>query len=293
MRKRPVARTVSAGTLALAVGLAGGVPAAAAQTFQVNCPGQNLQTAIDNAPSGSTIVVTGVCVGQFTIAGKNLTLVGSGSGATLDGGQAGRTLTKFGPGNTVQLNNLTVAHGVDPNFGGGIINYEGTLSLTRVTVRQNVAPDGGGIFNGGTLVVSGSVVRDNSSGSAPQGTGGGIFNNNPGTATVVNSLIQHNTVSGTGSAGGGLYESVNSSVTLNRTTVQNNSAEFGGGLFSHSTMTVNHSTVQSNAATGGPGSGGGIYQGGETGVVTLHHTTVRNNTPENCAPDSVIQGCTN
>ncbi|GHI06703.1 hypothetical protein AQI88_30400 [Streptomyces cellostaticus] len=292
MRKRPAAWAVSAGALAMALGLAGGMPAAAAQTIQVNCANQNLQTAINNAPSGSTIVITGICVGQFTIANKDLTLVGSG-GAVLDGGHAGRTLTKFGPGNQVQLTNLTIANGTDQFFGGGIINYEGTLSLTRTVVRNNSARHGGGIFNGGTLTVISSVVRDNDSGTATQGVGGGIFNNNPGTTSVINSLIQHNTVTGTGSAGGGLFESANSTVTLNRTTVRNNSAEFGGGLFSRSTMTVNNSTVVFNTATAGPDSGGGIYQGGDTGVVTLHHTTVRDNTPENCAPDNVIQGCTN
>src|SRR5947209_4139790 len=69
--------------------VAGGTAAAA--TVVVNCPANTLQSAINAAPSGSTLRVSGTCVGNFTIpAGKNLTLVGP---AVLDAHRPGVVLT--------------------------------------------------------------------------------------------------------------------------------------------------------------------------------------------------------
>lgn len=75
--RRPTAVT------AVAVGIAGLVGVAPAQAEPlVRCPSQDLQTAINNAPAGSTLVVFGHCTGTFIIT-KDLNLTG-GAGAVLD-----------------------------------------------------------------------------------------------------------------------------------------------------------------------------------------------------------------
>ena len=67
------------GTVVVGLMVGGEVPASATPTTVVNCnTGGNLQTAINGAASGSTLLVHGTCTGNFAI-GENLTLQGSGT----------------------------------------------------------------------------------------------------------------------------------------------------------------------------------------------------------------------
>ena len=95
------------------------VPASATAPTIVKCnAGGNLQTAINSALPGSTLIVHGTCTGNFTIA-QNLTLQGSG---TLSGtGHNGPVLT-INSG-TASVDNLTIENGIDTSsVGGGIFN---------------------------------------------------------------------------------------------------------------------------------------------------------------------------
>ena len=68
----PFARTLRRlGVMAAAAVLPGGAAlvaaaprASAAATIAVNCSTTNLQTAIDNATPGATLVITGTCLGN-------------------------------------------------------------------------------------------------------------------------------------------------------------------------------------------------------------------------------------
>lgn len=103
------------------VGVAVAPTAGAATT--VNCPAGNLQAAINAAPAGSTINVSGTCTGNFVV-NKNLRLVGP---ATLDGASNG-TVIETDAAN-VRLLNLTIQNGQGED-GGGIAN-SGGLTLAR------------------------------------------------------------------------------------------------------------------------------------------------------------------
>lgn len=108
--------SVSATMACLFVGVA--APAHAATTI-VNCPGDDLATAISSASAGDTLVIGGTCTGSFLI-NKKLTLLGA-TGATLDGGGMGRTLSVLT--GKVKLKDLTIKGGVAPfplPDGGGI-----------------------------------------------------------------------------------------------------------------------------------------------------------------------------
>ncbi|MCX5147726.1 MULTISPECIES: hypothetical protein [unclassified Streptomyces] len=291
-----------------AAGLAGVVPAAAAQVTTVSCSANPnaLQPAITAASPGDTLLVRGTCTGPFTID-KDLTLRGVG-GAVLDGNQAGSTVT-VGSGARVLLDHVILTHGSAASSGGGVDN-EGTLTVSHSTVRDNTAPSGagGGIHNLGTLTVVSSTVRDNYSIGAGGGinnngsltvrdssvfgnsgdNGGGIFNYLAGqTVTLIRSSVHHNTARV--SDGGGILNYMGE-MTVSGSTVYSNTAPFGGGIWNQGTLTVTRSTVQRNTATGGPGSGGGIYKAG--GSLTLDRSVVRNNTPDNCAPPGSVLGCT-
>ena len=69
--------------------VSGGAPAGASPAgITVHCPADNLQDAINSAAPGSTLLVDGICTGNFYID-KNLTLSGP---ATLDGGGVANTV---------------------------------------------------------------------------------------------------------------------------------------------------------------------------------------------------------
>jgi CSLREA domain-containing protein len=74
----------------------------------------------------------------------------------------------------------------------------------------------------------------------------------------------------TGSGGGINFDSLNGTLILNHSTLSDNSADTGGGLFNVGLATLNHSTLSGNSAR----RGGGIdsYRG-----VTLNHSTLSGN----------------
>ncbi len=197
------------------------------------------------------------------VFGNNTSGAGGGivSGAGPGGGQGGSlTLntsqvlgnTAQGPGGgvantggTVVLNNSDVDHNTAASGGaGGLLNQSGSATLNASEVNSNTSTTGGGIAsgngNGGvkppilsTLLIVNSDVINNSATSAFGGpAGGGIANG--GIATIIGSLIDHNT------GVGGL----------------------GGGIANHGTVTLQHSNVNGNSVTsdtaGDLGFGGGI-----------------------------------
>ena len=68
MKKRFSLALLVAGAMAATAILFGAGPAAAATTWNVYCPGDDLQNTIDNlANPGDTIVIYGTCYGNFVI----------------------------------------------------------------------------------------------------------------------------------------------------------------------------------------------------------------------------------
>ena len=247
-----------------ASGLAGMAPAAAGTGLLVNCAANpaTLQPAINAASPGGTLQVKGSCIGPFTI-GKNLTLNGGRGGAVLNGNAAGSTVT-VSSGAQVRLFRLTVTNG-SASRGGGIYN-QGTLTVSGSTVSNNTAPDqGGGIYNQGTLTLSGSTLSNNTGGS-----GGGTTN--VGMLTVNGSVVRGNHSVG---AGGGINN--NGSLIVRNSEVFGNSGDHGGGIFNFlagHTATITNSAVHDNIATAL--SGGGI--GNQQGTVTVTSSHVYSNT---------------
>ncbi|CAB5105007.1 hypothetical protein D3OALGA1CA_1671 [Olavius algarvensis associated proteobacterium Delta 3] len=148
--------------------------------------------------------------------------------------------------------------------GGGIFNQTyaaQSAKLIGVTVRDNEAVSGGGIYNNlGTLKVEGdSVIRENRA----EKFGGGIFNamqefdiaggrdlDGTTTLTVEDSRIEHNkSIFG----GGGLLVGVDTKASVTRTLIAMNlTGNQGGGLHNRGTMTVEDSCFfKNNAAKGG------------------------------------------
>ncbi len=145
---------------------------------------------------------------------------------------------------TATLSDLTIWGGMTSQAGGGIYN-DGTLTITNGTFTNNTSgSDGGGIANPGVLTLTNSIIVDN---TAP--FGGGI--DNEGTLTVTGSTIESNTANSSGGYGGGIYNGDDNSATLISTAVEMNTAAVkGGGIFNSGDcpLTVTDSTFSSNSA---------------------------------------------
>jgi predicted outer membrane repeat protein len=268
---RSAARAVVVSALALATvpALVPGV--AHATTTAVDCNTQDLQPAINAAAPGDTLHVTGICFDPPWTIGKNLTLEGP---ALLDAISVNDSALTISGSPTVTLNGIEVVvccSALPPDFGGGIRNDAGTLTLVSSSVEEATANVGGGIYNGGTLTLNRSSVWSNTS----TGQGGGIYNG--GTMTMENSTVTGNGASG---QGGGIYNS--GTLTVTASTVAGNGASAGGGIFGPASVTA--TIVAGNSATTAPDcqavtSGGYNLAGNTSGCSGLGATDMQNVDP--------------
>ncbi len=170
-------------------------------------------------------------------------------------------------GGTLTITNCTIADN-SGGIGGGIENQGGTLTVTNSTFDSNSASDGGGIDNelGGTLTITNSTFDSNSAGA-----GGGILNSSMATAT--NSTFDSNTASD----GGGIFNESGGTLTITNSTFADNSiiSGGGGGILNEGMATVTNSTFDSNSVFFG--NGGGIANGPAGGTLTVTNSTFDSN----------------
>ena len=132
-------------------------------------------------------------------------------------------------------------------FGGGIYN-SGTLTITGSTLSGNSAYYGGGIYNteGGTLTVTGSTL----SGNSASYQGGGIINSGQVSTMLT---ISDSTLSGNSATdGGGIFNAGDETIlTITGSTLSGNSAEeYGGGIYNTmgGFISITDSTISGNSA---------------------------------------------
>jgi len=145
------------------------------------------------------------------------------------------------------------------NYGGGIYVGSGYANLLNVKLIGNKSSDALCTAGGGALALIGSGARLENveiRGNETSGDGGGIYVRG-GNLTIINSTITENKAS----RGGGIYvESTNSSLELESVSIANNTANYGGGIYlsSYYHVKILNSTLSYNTAPGGKG--GGIYK---------------------------------
>jgi hypothetical protein len=232
---------------------------------------------IDFAPGLQTTTLGG----QLEI-NKNLTIQGPGAGLLAISGGDGSRVFKVDAGANVTISGLTIEGGNGDAFfqgggpggsptpdyydgyGGGILNL-GTLTLSGCTVTGNNTGgrwggafgarfEGGGISNHGTMTLSGCNVTDNFANahiadprppeSVTPAAGGGIFND--GTMSLSGCAVTGNTagfVNGQDGKGGGIFNDTQGNLTINSSTVLNNTASDGADICDLGTMKVKNSTI--------------------------------------------------
>jgi len=207
---------------------------------------------------GFTAYVDGTGTQAFKInSGVDVTFYGIDISHT--GSGSGRVIYNSG---SLSISNGTIRNGnvtTEPNgYGGGIYN-EGWLSLSSSSVITNSAKRGGGIYNkGGTgsITMYGVTIWGNSATMA----GGGIYN--------VNAL------------GGSPPPD---DITAFSTSISQNSARAGGGIFNKGQIELHDSSIVGNntTSTGSSGEtcGGGVscdgFGGGACSVAASSSTYSR------------------
>ena len=109
-------------------------------------------------------------------------------------------------------------------FGGGIYNKTGTVTLSQATLSNNKAEiTGSGLYNvSGNVSITNTTISNNSA-----DFGGGIYNEG-GTVTLTQVTLSGNTAI---YLGGAIYNNFGD-LNLNQVTISGNSADSGGGIFS-------------------------------------------------------------
>ena len=238
---------------------------AAIQEANVTSGENTIDFELGNSPT--TIALAS----QLPSITSTVTVDGGSPNPTISGNRQVRVFQVTSGGN-LTLNNLTVSRGhadgdgENPfdEFGGGVFNDGGTLTISNSTFSGNSAVFGGGIknSNGSTLAVSNSTF----SGNNADLSGGGI--DNAGTATVSNSTFSGNS---TDFEGGSIYNS-SDNLTLKNSIVANSPSggdcggtlpitDSGYNLVEDGTCGV---SAANNSLSGDPGLGPLAPNGGPT-----------------------------
>ncbi|MDH4320554.1 MAG: hypothetical protein OEV73_03555 [Desulfobulbaceae bacterium] len=217
----------------------------------VTCPGQSLQTAINNASNGDTILLAnGTCTETIVIDNKDLTIraINKGSAFISGGGTAG-PVVKMQNGADSVLDGVTIQNGVVPwaVYGGGVSISESSPTIANCLIDNNTSGyGGGGIY---FVTTTGSVL------------------------TVVGSTISNNDVLNS-RPGGGILMEHGGAVVMSGSTVSGNTAVDGGGFYindatasSTSSLTVSGSTFSGNIVTS---KGGAIYAASNNATSTVN-----------------------
>jgi hypothetical protein len=144
-----------------------------------------------------------------------------------------------------------------------------SATVSGLTVTGGSSEAGGGINNGGTLVLANSMVSGNTAATGAIGDGGGIYNS--GTLTVRDSRVFDNETN-LGGMGGGIDNVTGATLTVIGSTISDNASNshgvegIGGGIDNSGTMTLDSSTVAGDA------------EGMFLGVVNSGSATVTNST---------------
>jgi Right handed beta helix region len=164
------------------------------------------------------------------------------------------------------------------NEGDFAVEYSGlgpsdSLAISNSVIGENT---GGGlhIFSGSVVLRNNTRVVNNSASGVRTEAGG----DTPVTLTVRSSAISGNQER---DSGGGIHNGEGNTVNLISSTIADNTAVTGGGVYNQGTLRLQSSAITRNTATGGPGSGGGVFNDGGTVIIDAN-STVSNNVPDDC-----------
>ncbi len=226
--------------------------------------------------------------------GSSLTITGPGALAlTISANNTGRVFHITG--GAVAISGLKMTNGTagspgSPANGGDIlVDNTASLTLTNAVVSGGTASSGGGIFSAGFLTLNSTTVTGNmATGDRAGGLlGGGGLDSMTGAVTLNSCQITNNQAPN--GLGGGLLAASGpvtvrfNSPNVTNSTLSNNGAVLGGGVYCASSLVLTQSAVIGNTASGDAGTGqggGGIFVKGNSSA-GLTNDTLSNNTASN------------
>lgn len=191
---------------------------------------------------------------------------------------------------TINGNGATLTRGTGTNFRFFYILSGANLALQNLslTTGNPGANPGGAIFNQGTLSLVQVTIQGN---TATQG--GGIKNDTGATLTIDRSTINNNLAVLVPGKGGAIYNG--GTMTLVNSTISSNTAQDDGAgmeVGATSNTTIINSTIAFNITQGSPGEGGAIFNFGGA-PVAVRNSILANNvgvTGPNCYGPVISQG---
>lgn len=146
-----------------------------------------------------------------------------------------------------------------------------SLTLENLTLTNGSLPPslhwtkkgGGGIRNRGHLTLRNVIIRNNHvSGTSSGDAGGGLFNY--AQCTVSKTTIENNSAG----RGGGVYNFQDGTFTLSESSLLNNTSNSGGGLRNDGTLKIINSTISgNNTRIDQAHDGGGVFNEGNLDVI--------------------------
>ena len=230
-------------------------------TLTADCnAGDTIQSKVDAAQPGDTIMVSGTCNEAVVVNKDNITLDGGGS-AVIDGAGIDRWAVDVTGRQKVTIEGLTVQNG---HAAGIAITESSGVWMQDVTVRntrrhKDYDADGHGIFVGhaSSVVLTGAIVADNNAGNGimvwQSGNALAVGNFTPKEITYPRASIQAN-----GNGEQGIFVAGSSSFTAfsnfgDNTTVHAKTNTYSGISVQHgSSMMVGGADIE---ATNNQGSG--------------------------------------
>ncbi len=237
-----------------------------------------------------TVTINGGSINGNTTTGSSgygggLYYSGNGTANITDADISGNSTTNssvsgggiYANNGTVNLTNTTVTNNTS-NLTGGIAFSGDALNITSGSINNNT--NGGiNVYNAANLTLSGSTIDgntstnhgaglylattsssisssviSNNSSSYDNANGGGIYFYS-GKLTIENSAITGNDLPGSLTYGGGIAILPSAALTLTGSTVNGNTANNGGGIYSAGAGVIINSTLSGNTASG---VGGGL-----------------------------------
>ncbi len=204
------------------------------------------------------------------------------TGNSADDGGAGI----FNNGGDVLADGITVTNNLaqgTSGSGGAVLSLDGGLSFLNSTFTGNAANRAGGAFEiiDGFLTITDCDVSSNdvngTAGTPAPGNGGAIHITGATTTDILRSTFNNNSA---GREGGALWNQNNSTMTVEFSTLDGNSAfgtdltnDGGGAIFLNGgDFIISNSTISNNSATA---NGGGI--GNLNGSMTVSTSTISGN----------------
>ena len=205
---------------------------------------------------------------------------------SLNGNQADTTLT-VETSVPISIKNLKITGGKGVNGGGLYLENQSVVKLLDGTlITENEATSGGGVYNEGTLFMSGSamigkststIATSSSYGNIATSSGAGIYSNSGSkiylgytswtstsdnspselTGGVCGNYLSNSEISS--AYGGGIYNQ--GQLYINSGNISYNYAINGAGIYTKSNITMTGGTIKGNEGNEGnsSGKGGGVY----------------------------------